>query len=106
MAFFQTHVLVRARGGQHQPGPTMPPFHVYSPFPTSDHCSYPIHKVFQFEYLGLILDPKLIMHLATVEATRRAAQGQALALAVSCSLRYDRKASQPTPTQNLGLGKQ
>ena len=64
----------------------MPPFHVYSPFPTSDPRSYPIHEVFQFEYLGLILDPKLTMHLATVEAIRRAAQGQALALAVSYSL--------------------
>jgi len=50
----------------------MPPFHVYSPFPTSDPRSYPIHEVFQFEYLGLILDPKLTMHLATL---RRAAQG-------------------------------
>ena len=56
MAFFETPALLRARGGQHQPGPTMPPFHVYSPFPTSDPRPYPIHKVSQFEYLGLILD--------------------------------------------------
>ena len=57
MAFFETPALLRARGGQHQPGPTMPPFHVYSPFPTSDPHSYPIHEVFQFEYLGLVLGP-------------------------------------------------
>jgi len=86
MAFFETPALLRAQGGQHQPGPTMPPFHVYSPFPTSNPRSYPIHEVFQFEYLGLIWDPKLTMHLATVEAIRRASQGQALALAVSYSL--------------------
>ena len=45
------------------------------------------------------------MHLATVEAIRRASQGQALALAVSYSLRYDKNSSQLTPTQNLGLWK-
>jgi len=83
MAFFETPALLRARGGQCQPSPTMPPFHVYSPFPTSNPRSYPIHKVSQFEYLGLILDPKLTMHLATVEVIRHASQGQALALAVS-----------------------
>ena len=105
MAFFETPALLRARGGQHQPGPTMPLFHVYSPFPTFDPRSYPIHEVFHFEYLDLILDPKLIMHLATVNAIRRAAQGQALALAVSYSLRYDKNSSQITPTQNLGLWK-
>jgi hypothetical protein len=93
MAFFETPALLCARGGQHQPGSTMPTFHVYSPFPTSDPRSYPIHEVFQFQYLGLILDPKLTMHLATVEAIRRAAQGQALALAVSYSLQYDKNSS-------------
>jgi len=105
MTFFETPALLRARGVRHQPGPTMPPFHVYSPFPTSDPRSYPIHEVSQFEYLGLILDPKLTMHLATVQAIRRASQGQALALAVSYSLRYDKNSSQLTPTQNLGLWK-
>ena len=45
------------------------------------------------------------MHLATVEAIRRASQGQALALAVSYSLRYDKNSSQLTPTQKLGLWK-
>jgi len=45
------------------------------------------------------------MHLATTEAIRRAAHGQALALAVSYSLRYDKHSSQLTPTQNLGLWK-
>jgi len=105
IAFFETPTLLRARGGQHQPSPTMPPFHVYSPFPTSDPRSYPILEVSQFEYLGLILDPKLTMHLATVEAIRRASQGQALALAVSYSLRYDKNSSQLTPPQNLGLWK-
>jgi len=83
MAFFETPALLCARGGQHQPSPTMPPFHVSSPFPTSDPRSYPILEVSQFEYLGLILDPKLTMHLAAVEAIRRASQDQALALAVS-----------------------
>jgi len=43
------------------------------------------------------------MHLATVEAIRCASQGQALVLAVSYSLRYDKNSSQLTPTQNLGL---
>jgi len=28
MAFFETHALLRAQEGQHQPGPTIPPFHV------------------------------------------------------------------------------
>ena len=45
------------------------------------------------------------MHLATVEAIRRASQGQALALTVSYSLSYDKNSSQLTPTQNLGLWK-
>jgi len=105
MTFFETPALLRTRGGQHQPGPTMPPFQVYSPFPTSDPRSYPIHEVSQFEYLGLILGPKLTMHLATVEAIRRASQDQALALAVSYSIRYDKNSSQLTPTQYLGLWK-
>jgi len=103
MGFFETPALLRTQGGQHQPCPTMPPFHVYSLFPTSDPRSYPIHEVIQFEYPGLILNPKLTMHLATVEAIRRASQGQALALAVSYSLRYDTNSSQLTPTQNLSL---
>jgi len=30
MAFFETPSLLRARGAQHQPGPNMPPFHVFS----------------------------------------------------------------------------
>ena len=64
-------------------------FLVTSVFPRS----YPILEVSQFEYLGLILDPKLTMHLATVEAIRRASQGQALALAVSYLLRYDKNSS-------------
>jgi len=68
MVFFETPALLRARGGQHQPSPTMLPFHVYSPFQTSDPRSHSILKVSQFEYLGLILDPKLTMHLATMEA--------------------------------------
>ena len=47
------------------------------------------------------------MHLATVEAIRRASQGLALALTVSYSLRYDNNSSQLTPTlwQTLGLWK-
>jgi len=35
-------------------------------------------EVIQFEYLKLILDPKLNMHLATTEAIRRVAHGQAV----------------------------
>jgi len=42
------------------------------------------------------------MHLATTEAIRRAAHGQSVTQAVSYSLRYDKKRSQLTPTQNLG----
>jgi len=47
------------------------------------------------------------MHLATVEAIRRAqaSQGQAIALSVSYSLCYDKNSFQLTPTQNLGLWK-
>ena len=44
------------------------------------------------------------MHLATIEAIRRAAHGQSVTQAVSYSLRYDKKRSQLTPTQNLGRG--
>jgi len=55
MAFFETPALLRAWEGQHQPSPTMPSFHVSSPFPTSDPRSYPILEVSQFEYLGLIM---------------------------------------------------
>jgi len=53
-------------------------------------------EVLQFEYLGLILDPKLTMHLATTEAIRRATHGQSVTQAVSFSLRYDKKFSQLT----------
>ena len=45
------------------------------------------------------------MHLAAVEAIRRASQGQALALAVSYLLRHDKNSFQLTPSQNLGLWK-
>jgi len=89
MAFFETPSLQKARGGQHRPGPTLPPFHIHAPFPTSSPCSYLITEVLQFENLGLILDPKLTMHLATTEAIRRAAHGQSVTQAVSYSLRYD-----------------
>jgi len=106
MAFFETPALLRARGGQHQPSPTMPPFHVYSPFPASDPRSYPILEVSQFENLGLILDPKLTMHLATVEAICRASQGQALVLAVSCSLHYDKNSPNLPPHKTSGYGSQ
>jgi len=68
MAFFETPSLQKARGGQHQPraGPTLPP-----PFPTSVPRSYFITEVLEFEYFGLILDPKLTMHLAATKAMRR-----------------------------------
>ena len=45
------------------------------------------------------------MHLATTEAIRRAAHGESVTQAVSCSLRYDKKRSQLTPALNLGLWK-
>jgi len=45
------------------------------------------------------------MHLATTEAIQHAAHGQSVTQAVSYSLRYDKKRSQLTPTQNLGLWK-
>ena len=103
MAFFETPSLQKARGGQHRPGQSLPPFHIHAPFPIP--CTHLITEVLQFEYLGLILDPKLTMHLATTEAIRRAAHGQSLTQAVSYSLRYDKKRSQLTPTQSLGLWK-
>ena len=102
MAFFETPSLPTARGGQHQPGPTLSPFHIHAPFPTAAPRSYLITEVLQFGYLGLILDPKLIMHLATTKAIRRAAHGQSVTQAVSYSLRHDKKCSQLTLTQNLG----
>ena len=105
MAFFETPSLQKARGGQHRPGPTLPPFHIHAPFPISSPCSYLITEVLHFEYLGLILGPRLTMHLATTEAIRRAALGQSVTTAVSYSLRYDKKRSQLTPTQSLGLWK-
>jgi len=105
MAFFETPSLHKALGGQHRPGPTLPPFHIHAPFPTSSPCSYLITEVLQFEYLGLIFDPKLTMHLATTEAIRRTAHGQSVAQAVSYSFRYNKKRSQPTPPQNLGVWK-
>jgi len=96
MAFFEPPSLHKARGGQHRPGPTLPPFHIHAPFPISSPCSYLITEVLHFEYLGLILDPRLTMHLATTEAIRRAAHGQSVTPAVSYSLRYDKKRSQLT----------
>ena len=65
--------------------------------------SYLITEVLQFEYLDLLLDLKLTMHLATTEAIRCTAHGQSVT--VSYSLRYDKKRSQLTPTQSLCLWK-
>ena len=89
IAFFETPSLQKACGGQLKPSPTLTPFHIYAPFPTSDPRFHLITWGFQFQYLGLILDPKLTMHFATTEAIRRAAQGQPVTQAVSYSLRYD-----------------
>jgi len=105
MAFFETPSLQKARGGQLRPGPTLPPFHINAPFPTSSPCSYLITEVLQFEYLKLILDPKLTMHITTTEAIRRTTHGQSVTQAVSYSLREGTKRSQLIPTQNLGLWK-
>ena len=83
MAFFETPSLQKARGGQYRPGPTLPTFHIHAPFPISSPCSCLITEVLQFEHLGLILDPKLTMHLATTKAIRRAAHGQSVTQTVS-----------------------
>jgi len=92
MAFFETPSLQKAGGGQHRPGPTLSPFHIHAPFPTSSPCSFLITEVLQFGYLGLILDLELTMHLASTEAIRRAAHGQSVTQAVAYSLRYDNNA--------------
>ena len=51
IAFFETASLQKARGGQHQHGPTLPPFHIHAPFQTSSPCSYliTVAEVLQFE---------------------------------------------------------
>ena len=59
---------------------------------------FPIYDISEFFY-------DFYRIKATVEAIRRASQGQAHALAVSYSLRYDKNSPQLTPTQNLGLWK-
>ena len=38
MVFFETPSLQKARGAQHRPGPTLPPFHIHAPFPISSPC--------------------------------------------------------------------
>jgi len=94
--------------GSRWPAPTRPnptPLPHPRTLPNLLPLSYLITEVLQFEYLGLILDPKLTMYLATTESIRRAAHGQSVTQGVSYSLRYDKKRSQLTPTQNLGLWK-
>jgi len=86
MVFFETPSIHETRGGQHHPGPTLPPFHIHAPFPTSSPRSYLITEVLQFEYLRLILDPKFTMHLTSTEGIRRAAHGQSVTQVVSYSL--------------------
>jgi len=103
--FFETSSLQKGRGGHHQPCPTLRPIHIHASFLTSSPCSYLITDVLQFEYLGLILDPKLTMHLTTTKAIQRAIHSQSVTLPVSCSLRYDKKRSQLTPTLRMGLWK-
>jgi len=105
MVFFETPSLQKARGGRYRPGPTLPPFHIHTPFPISSPCSYLLTVLLQFEYLDLLLDPKLTMYFATTETIRRAAHGQSVTQTVSYSLRYDKNRSQLTPTQSLGLWK-
>jgi len=67
MAFFETP----AQKGQNELGPNMPPFHVY---PVPAPSSNPILEVDQFDYLGLILDPKLpiSLQLKPSDALRKA----------------------------------
>jgi len=91
MAFFETLSLQKARGGQQQSSPTHYPFQIHAPFPTSDPRSYLKIEVLHFEYLGLILDPKLTMHLATPKAIRRATHGQSVTKAFSFSFHYEKK---------------
>jgi len=80
-------------------------FHIYAPYPLLHPRSLLIREVYQFEYLGLLLDPKLSMHLAALNAITKAAKGHALTQSVSYSMRYDRKQSQLSPIQSLGLWK-
>jgi len=94
MAFFETLSLQKARGGKQQPSPTLYLFHIHAPFPTSDPRSHLKIKVLHFEYLGLILDPKLTMHLATSIAIRRATHGQSVTKAFSFSFHYENKSPQ------------
>ena len=105
MAFFETPATLRLRGGRHQPSPSLPPFHIYAPYPSLHPRSLLIREVLQFEYLGLLLDPKLSMHLAALNAITKATKGHALTQSVSYSMRYDRKQSQLSPIQSLGLWK-
>jgi len=89
MSVFETSFLQKACGRQYQPSPVVPPFHMYTPFPTSDPRFHLIAGALQFEYLGLLL--KLTMHLATTGAIRRATQGQSIIQNVSYSIRYVQK---------------
>ena len=88
MAFFETPATLRLRGGRHQPSPSLPPFHIYAPYPGPllHPRSLLIREVYQFEYLGLLLDPKLSMHLAALNAITKAAKGHALNQSVSYSI--------------------
>ena len=63
------------------------------------------HNLSTLAFFWLLNSLCTSQHLATVEAIRRASQGQALALVVSYLLRYDKNSSQLTPTQNLSLWK-
>ena len=50
MAFFETPSLHKARGGQHRPDPTLPPFHIHARFPISSPCSYLIIEILQTNF--------------------------------------------------------
>jgi len=96
------------------------PFHILSMFPDYTNpnaiphtypsfISTPLQEVKQIDYLGLQLDPMLMMKPAVASIQEKANKGHSLALAVSYSLRYDKHHSNPTlyrsPVEMLNLWK-